>query len=77
MSEESEVLINFGRRMREIRESKEVSQESLTHIAELDRTYVSGVERGVRNISLKNIHRIAAALDVSPAMFFQNDRGDL
>jgi transcriptional regulator with XRE-family HTH domain len=55
----------FGKRVREIRTLRGLSQEGLALACELDRTYVGGVERGERNISLLNIHRIAKALKVS------------
>jgi transcriptional regulator with XRE-family HTH domain len=54
----------FGQRLREIRTSRGLSQERLAAIAGLDRTYVSGIERGVRNVSLENIERLASALGV-------------
>ncbi len=57
----------FGARVRELRRARGVSQEELADEAGLDRTYVSGVERGRRNISLVNIHRRAAALGGEPA----------
>ena len=61
----SEVLVRFGKRLREIRERVGVSQEKLADLAGLHRTYVSSVERGKRNISLVNIEKLAQALDVS------------
>lgn len=57
----------FGERVRVLRQSRGISQEALALAAGLDRTYVGGVERGERNISLINIQKIAQALDVSPA----------
>ena len=60
----------FGNRVRELRKERDLSQESLAHIADLDRTYVSGIERGVRNISLDNIHKLADALKVDVSAFF-------
>ncbi len=58
---------SFGARVRELRRARGVSQEALADEAGLDRTYVSSVERGHRNISLLNIHRLAGALGVEPA----------
>ena len=62
-----EILTKFGSRVRKLRLEKEFSQEDLSLVCELDRTYISGVERGVRNVSLLNIARLAKALDVSPS----------
>lgn len=59
----------FGRRVREHRERMAVSQEAFADIVGLDRTYVSSIERGRRNVSLENICRLASALKV--------DAGDL
>ena len=60
------VLWAFGQRVRNARTELGVSQEELAARAGLDRTYVSGIERGLRNVSLKNIHRLDVALDLSP-----------
>lgn len=61
----ADVLVRFGKRLRQIREQVGVSQEKLAAMAKLHRTYVSSVERGKRNISLLNIERLASALGVS------------
>jgi transcriptional regulator with XRE-family HTH domain len=53
-------------RIRSLRVAKEWSQERLALECELDRTYVSAVERSQWNISLSNIERLAMALDVAP-----------
>ena len=58
------VQVIFGESVRKRRKHFGVSQEELAHIAGLHRTYLSGVERGVRNISLCNIEKIADALGV-------------
>ena len=58
----------FGGRVREHRVRRGLSQEHLADLAGLDRTYVSGVERGRRNLSLRNICRLAAALGIDPAV---------
>jgi transcriptional regulator with XRE-family HTH domain len=69
MDKKSEAIIqrNFGKRVRELRKQKGISQEALALACNLDRTYVGGVERGERNISLINIHKISQALKVFPS----------
>lgn len=57
--------VAYGRAIRELRAERGISQERLAHIADLDRTYVSGIERGERNPSLANILKLAEALDVN------------
>jgi transcriptional regulator with XRE-family HTH domain len=61
------VLVKFGNRVRELRKKKGLSQEGLALESGLDRSYVGGVERGERNISLENIERLARALSVHPS----------
>ena len=60
-------LLAFGRAVRQCREKLEISQEDLGFEADLDRTYISGIERGVRNPTLKTIRRIAKALGTRPS----------
>jgi transcriptional regulator with XRE-family HTH domain len=55
-----------GRNVRRLREEAGLSQEKLALEAELDRTYVSGVERGVRNPTVTVVARIAKALNIEP-----------
>ena len=69
----SDIKVQFGKRLRELRESQGFSQESLAHEAELDRTYISGVERGKRNISIENIQRLALALNIGVKDFFNHE----
>lgn len=56
----------FAWNVRTLRVSKGWSQEKLALICELDRTYVSAIERSVWNVSLANIERLAQALEVEP-----------
>ena len=63
----SDVQKRFGKKLREVRQQKGISQEKLAELAGLHRTYVSSVERGERNISLVNIEKLASALNVSLA----------
>ncbi|QOW22953.1 helix-turn-helix domain-containing protein [Novilysobacter avium] len=60
----------FGLRVRHFRKSKGISQEELADICGLHRTYIGSVERGERNITLKNAELIAQALDEPLAAFF-------
>lgn len=68
--EESAFLKQLGIRIRELRISQSVSQEKLAFICDLDRTYVGSVERGERNISVLNLKKLSASLNVSLAQFF-------
>jgi transcriptional regulator with XRE-family HTH domain len=61
----------FGRRVREIRLQRGLSQEKLAERADLHRNYVGGVERGERNISLLNIVKLAHGLNVRPAKLIE------
>lgn len=54
----------LGKKIKQLRTDAGLSQERLGEITGLDRTYISGIERGVRNPSLKNIEKLAKALKV-------------
>lgn len=69
--QEGKIKKDFGGKVRSIRKQKGLSQDALALACELDRTYIGGVERGERNISLVNIYKIAYALGVSPREFMQ------
>jgi transcriptional regulator with XRE-family HTH domain len=60
----------FGERVRQLRKERGLSQEALALTCELDRTYIGGIERGERNISLINIYKISVALRISPKELF-------
>ena len=63
----------IGSRIRKLRAENGLSQEALAHLANLDRTYINSVENGRRNISIQNIGKIAAALQVSVGNFFDDE----
>jgi transcriptional regulator with XRE-family HTH domain len=67
---QQEVKERFGARMRELRSAKDLSQEDVALIANLDRSYLGRIERGRANVSLINIHRIAEALEVEAGELF-------
>ena len=56
----------FGRNLKTLREAQGLSQEKLAEYAGVHRTYISAVERGIKNVSLKNIEKIAIALGKVP-----------
>ncbi len=62
----SEAAAEFGRRVRARRNELGLSQEALADVARLHWTFVGQVERGRRNLTLHNILKLAAALDVDP-----------
>jgi transcriptional regulator with XRE-family HTH domain len=66
--------VAFGRRVRELRNKAELSQEELAERAGIHWTYLGGIERGERNPALLNIGKIADALGVSPAELFSTRR---
>lgn len=63
--------VAFGMRLRQLREARGISQEHLAQIIGLDRSYLGSVERGERNVSLENIWRIAAGLEVPPSKLLE------
>lgn len=64
-NEADQALLNLlGQRIRELRNKSELSQEKLAFTCDLDRTYIGSVERGERNISIINLQKIAAALNI-------------
>jgi transcriptional regulator with XRE-family HTH domain len=75
MAGESKVLKAFGARLRRLRLAAGLSQEELSDKCGLDRTYIGGVERGERNLSLLNIVKIAGALRI-PASRLMEDRDE-
>lgn len=65
MKKDADITVRFGERVRELRKAKGRSQEAFAAVCGLDRTYISGIERGRRNVSLRNIEVIAKALGIS------------
>lgn len=59
-----------GKRVRELRNKLGVSQEEFADLVGLDRTYITSVECGKRNISIVNVEKIAVALNVTLSEFF-------
>ena len=59
------ISTKFGKKVGEIRLKKNMSQADLAKILDVHVTYISGIERGLRNMSLKNIEKLAKSLEVS------------
>ena len=62
---DNDLKVAFGDAVRKFRMARGLSQEKLAERADIHRTYIGDVERGLRNIALVNMHRIASALGVS------------
>ena len=70
-AEEDIILSQFGKRVRELRRKKKLSQEDVGLEADLEQAYISDVELGRRNISLRNIQALAKTLGVTLAELFE------
>ena len=66
----SDPRVQLGKSVRKKRLALGLSQEALAERADLHWTYIGGIERGERNVSLLNIVRIARALEMTPARLF-------
>lgn len=64
------LLLQLGQRVKSIRKAQGLSQEELADRAGLDRTYIGGIERGERNVSILNLARIGQALEVDLSTLF-------
>lgn len=60
------ILVKLGENIRHQRVSLKLSQEQLSFACDLDRSYLGGVERGERNVSIINLCKIAVALKTTP-----------
>lgn len=65
MPTDADILTRFGERVRSLRKKAGLSQEEFAEICGLDRTYVGGIERGERNVSLRNIAMISKHLGIA------------
>ena len=65
MAKKGDILEKFGDRVRELRSELELSQDKFAAKCGMDRTYMGGIERGERNLALRNIEKIAEALNIT------------
>ena len=61
----ADISAKFGKNVKKVRTEKKMSQGDVAKILGVHPTYISGIERGIRNMSLKNIEKLAKALGVS------------
>lgn len=66
-----DIKVAYGEKVKAIRKSQNVSQEKLAELADLDRTYISDIENGKRNVSIETVFKIAKALDKPMVSFFE------
>jgi transcriptional regulator with XRE-family HTH domain len=61
----------LGKKLKQIRTERGLTQEKLGEMTRLDRTYISGIERGVRNPSIRNLEKIAKALSIKTSSLIE------
>ena len=71
---EGDLQRRLGHNLRTLRKAKGLSQEAFADLVKIHRTYMGGLERGERNVTLKTVERIAAALGVDPAQLLSERR---
>lgn len=59
------IRLKFGERIKKLRIEKRLSQEKLAYQSNIDRTYISSIEKGKRNVSLEIIQKLSVGLEVS------------
>jgi len=69
--DKSSLLIKFGKKVREERFKRKLTQQALANIAGFHRTYIGMVERGEKNLTLTNIKKIAKALNIKPSKLLE------
>ena len=72
MKKRDALLVLFGEQLKKFRKERNISQEELAFKAELDRTYISGLECGKRNPTLKILVKLAISLNMSPCELLKN-----
>jgi len=64
-------LVSLGRTIRSLRVERKISQEALAYEANIDRSYMGGIERGEHNITILNLMKIATQLDIKISELFE------
>lgn len=73
---EGELQRTFGENLRAYREARELSQETFADVLGIHRTYMGGIERGERNLTLQSVERIAGKLDLAPLVLLTPDASE-
>ena len=66
-----DIKVKFSKNLKRLRLASGISQESLAFAADLDRTYITSIEKGLRNVSITVVEKLAAALNVDISEFFK------
>ena len=67
-----DVKLKIGQRIKQLRDAKGMAQKDLVYAVDLDRSYITSIENGLRNVSIVNIEKIAKALNVTLKELFDN-----
>ncbi|MGL5983415.1 MAG: helix-turn-helix domain-containing protein [Cetobacterium sp.] len=59
-----DIKIKFGIRLKKLRKQKNYTQERLSELANIDRSYISDIERGIKNISIDKLDQLAKAFQI-------------
>ena len=66
-----DIKVKFSKNLKRLRLASGISQESLAFAADLDRKYITSIEKGLRNVSITVVEKLAAALNVDISEFFK------
>jgi transcriptional regulator with XRE-family HTH domain len=69
---EGDLQRNVGRNLRAYRQARNLSQETFATVLDVHRTYMGGIERGERNLTLKSVERIASRIELDPLALMQS-----
>ncbi len=72
---EGDLQRNIGRNLRAYRQARGLSQEAFAEVLGVHRTYMGGIERGERNLTLQSVERIAARIETDPLSLLRSERG--
>jgi transcriptional regulator with XRE-family HTH domain len=67
-----DLKIKVGQRITQLRKASGLSQEKFSYVADMERTYLTHIENGRKNISLSTLEKILGALKISPKEFFDS-----